>query len=186
MSIEPYQQGNLDCLCGLYAVVNSIGHCLRNSSPMNGPDCQNLFNRLVEHLRDTGILAPALTSGLSTVAISRMLGEAQSWLLKTKGVKLQRSKPFHRMSNLQYPYLINRISMHLAAPNSSVLASISGRIDHWTVIREIRPKSIMLFDSYGISRFSIQSTVVATANGNQSSNCLVPSGCFFIETTMTD
>jgi hypothetical protein len=186
VAIEPYHQGDLDHLCGLYAVVNSIGHSLRNNSPMDEPDCQKLFNRLVEHLRDTGMLARALTSGLSTAATSRMLAEAQSWLLKTKGVKLRRSKPFHRMSNLQYSDLINSISMHLAAPNTSVLASISGRMDHWTVIREISPKSIMLFDSYGISRFSIQSTVIATASGNRNSNSLVPSGCFFIETTMAD
>lgn len=186
MDIEPYHQGDLDCLCGLYAVVNSISHSLRNSSPMDGTDCHKLFNRLVEHLRDTGMLVRALTYGLSTTATNRMLGEARSWLLKTKGVKLRRSAPFHRMSNLQYSYLVNSISTHLAAPNTSVLVAISGRIDHWTVIREIRPKSIMLSDSYGTSRFSIQSTVVATAGDKQNLNCLVPSACFLIETTVTN
>jgi len=41
--IEPYQQGRLDSLCGLYAPINGARLIYADTAPLTGQSCKRLF-----------------------------------------------------------------------------------------------------------------------------------------------
>ena len=43
LMIEPYQQGKLDSLCGLYAVINAARLIYAENCPLSRQRCKNLF-----------------------------------------------------------------------------------------------------------------------------------------------
>lgn len=53
---------------------------------------------------------------------------------------------------------------HLAQPNTSVLITVDGgrRYAHWTVVKRVADVSLILFDSDGMSRVSLDHTTRAT------------------------
>lgn len=186
MNIKPYQQGNLDCLCGLYAVINSIRFSLRHCHPLRKQDCRAIYEELVDHLMDEERLADALTWGLVTPTISRLLNISERWLLETKGITVRHRKPFHNATRVRFPKMLGMLSSHLATPNTAVLVLALGRTDHWTVAHSINNKSLNLFDSSGLHRFGLHSIDSAPLEISGKTLHIVPTGLFFIEANMAN
>ena len=179
--VKPYRQGDLDCLCGLYAVINSIRFSLSQYHPLRKQDCRAIYYELIDHLEGTEYLTEALTSGLVTPEISRLLRVAEGWLLETKGITVRHRKPFHRYPRIPYSKLIGKLSSHLANPGTAVLALALGRVDHWTVAHSINRKSLRLFDSGGMHRFGLHSIHSDPPEISGKTLHLVPTGLFLIE-----
>jgi hypothetical protein len=47
------------------------------------------------------------------------------------------------------------LGRHLAEDHTSAIIGISGCLEHWSVVRAVKPKTIMLFDSSGMKRLSV-------------------------------
>ena len=60
-----YAQGELDVLCGLYAVVNAVRHSVGPVRPFRGTECVWLFGELVAYLDRTKNLTNAIINGLT-------------------------------------------------------------------------------------------------------------------------
>lgn len=178
---KPYLQGDLDCLCGLYAVINSIRFSLSQYHPLRKQDCRAIYYELIDHLEETEYLTEALTSGLVTPEVSRLLKVAERWLLETKGITVLHRKPFHKHPHISYSKLISRLSSHLANPGTAVLVLALGRVDHWTVAHSINRKSLGLLDSHGMHRFGLHSFHCDPPEISGKTLHLVPTGLFLIE-----
>ena len=55
-----------------------------------------------------------------------------------------------------------KLTEHLSQPDSAVIISLSGRIKHWTCVRQITPKALVLSDSSGIRQIARERCSIET------------------------
>jgi len=179
--VEPYQQGELDGLCGLYAIINAVNYCLRQSAALSEDDSQKLFDFLLRRLHDDDLLQRVFSTGIGTRMMARLLDDARSWLEDHKGVYLYCTRPSGHGSRHSVRQKLEVVSAHLHQRHTSVIIRAKGREDHWTVVRQINDKSILLFDSDGFQRFGRKSIEVKKVPGKRRSLYLAPAAFFLLE-----
>jgi hypothetical protein len=153
--IHPFRQGNLDGLCGIYGIINSIRWGLRHEKALTKRQSRRLYVRLIQHLEDQELLAAALETGLCIPEISQLLHAAKEWLAESD-ILLKHQKPFHRQKAIKSSTFVDCIAEAVETPNTSVLMATVGRPDHWTSVIGVDKDRLTLFDSSGFKRIGIQ------------------------------
>lgn len=72
--IKALMQGDLDCLCGLYSIVNAIRLACEPHSPLGARQIRRLFNLGLEYLNKKRKLEYALSSGTGIFHWKKMAG----------------------------------------------------------------------------------------------------------------
>jgi len=144
-----YEQGDLDFLCGLYAVVNAVRHTLGPCAPFGGRDCLWLFGRLAEQLHKDRSLARALVRGMTAVQIGLLLREGRRLVAARHGFTFDYTRPLARAPVRRIPQLKRFVRRALARPGTAVLMRFT---DHWSVVRRVTPAGLRLLDSAGYHR----------------------------------
>ncbi len=87
-------QGNLDGLCGVYAVVNAV----RNLAPtrLNGDEERELFRQLIAKLGEERRLEDALCNGMTVQPLGRLIDSADEFLQINRGHRLSRQLAFRQ------------------------------------------------------------------------------------------
>lgn len=158
VKLRPYLQGNLDSLCGIYALINAIRWALRNELPSaKGPPWEELFRKLTNHaVKEMGHL-DLPTSGLSLYAMIGLTHVARAYVSEELNIELLFRRPFAIKKPTQADQTIESISRHLQQPNSAALAAVYGKLNHWSVITQVDDKQAQLFDSERIKYLPITS-----------------------------
>jgi hypothetical protein len=143
LTIEPYRQGELDSLCGIYAVINAIyGLC----PEMDGDLAETLFRKLIKSLGDH-IERPIgpLYDGLPQSAVESLIRVGAQEIRRELEIKLKASayKPLRKPSLGQ---LWDDLRSHVHRRQVAILG-LSGVEEHWTVAYAVSDKLIRLFDS---------------------------------------
>src|ERR1700679_470146 len=93
--IAPFMQGDLDCLCGAYAIVHAILVAANNCRERQGAEKlplpkieptsgQLIFGHLVRALAKKS-LAHQILNGMSASRLRRLLSTASDWLKRNHG-----------------------------------------------------------------------------------------------------
>jgi len=146
MRVLHRQQGQLDCLCGLYSIVNAITEINPN---LSNKDAEQLFKALCTYLKGEGLLFEALTEGCYIPLISKMLHVAKNWLEARHSRSMVWRKPFHKNSAALPSEVFDVIGGYLGEKDGTCITGFEGKISHWTVISAISPKRLSLLDSDG-------------------------------------
>jgi hypothetical protein len=156
VALAPYQQGELDALCGLYAIINATRLALSPTRCMKSADFGHFFNFLIGRLHADRMLLYAITGGLSPMVVSRLLVKADRWLGRRFGVTLQYERPHYLKPNASRTRVVRSIARHLAEPNTSAIVVLDGgeRYWHWSVVKKVTTASLILFDADGMKRVS--------------------------------
>lgn len=158
-------QGNLDGLCGVYAVVNSV----RNMSPkrLNGEEEKELFRQLIARLGEESRLEDALCNGITVQPLGRLIDCASSFLQTKQGNRLNRNLAFRGApEGLQHFW--KTISTHLGDNGpGSVILGLGGKHNHWTCIGTMSENAITLIDSDGIRRLQRKHCTVSDVSGSR-------------------
>lgn len=170
-------QGNLDGLCGVYAVVNSV----RNMNPkkLNGDLEKELFRKLIGTLGEEDRLEDALCNGMTVQPLGRLIDAASSFLQTAYGTRLGRKLAFRKVpEGLQqfWEAIVEHLGEH--GPGS-VLLGLGGKHDHWTCVGTISENTIMLIDSDGIRRILRKHCTIADAKGARH-HVLWPTQTYFL------
>lgn len=163
-----YRQGQLDSLCGIYAVINSTKAMAdRNAVRISRDECQALFVLLCEVLADDGRLAVALTRGTWIRTVQKMARAAHQWAGERHGLCLRSVRAFNTEPRGLEEYW-SQVQAHAQRFGSgSVLLGMGGRHDHWSCIRSMNERTISLVDSAGIQRLHRDRCTIATAAGRR-------------------
>lgn len=141
------RQGELDALCGLYAIVNAlevVGVRGRRSSLHS-----SLFRRLVasvgeDHLRD------AIWHGISTDDLIAAAQKAFRWLHRRYRVKLMAKRAFARKPPTSSDAFFNWLDAAMAEPRQGVIINfVMPWTDHWAVAVRRQGFMLVLRDSSG-------------------------------------
>lgn len=149
ISVEPWQQGELDLLCGVYAVLNGI----KTAAPMHASiksQWDDIFYAIACKLEDDAASFNILSYGLNRRSLGIALRAAGDWLESNSGSQLFVSWPFYSSPTVKAESVLMRLQDHLSVPNTAAIVCVSGRIDHWTVVTDVTARRVRLFDSIGM------------------------------------
>jgi len=158
--MEPFQQGALDCTCGLYAVINAIRLAVGDNRLASAESCLGLYYSFIQTLEHKQSVVFALQEGLSTQMISALLHTAKVHLRANMGLKLDWQKPFHNRPTQNLGPVLTLISTHRSRGGSVILGT-EGKHDHWTVVQKVTSKSLMLADSNNLKSFAVSKICIA-------------------------
>jgi hypothetical protein len=162
---KPFEQGDLDGLCGVYAVVNAARLAAHPHRRLPAAECRGLFAALLAELAEEGRLRGFVAAGLGNRVLARLLRRAGQWLRKRHGLALEVRRPFAKRDQPGPEACLRALAEHLARPGT---AAIVGSDEHWTVVRAVTPKRLLLADSDGRRHFAAAVSPDAAGAGSAS------------------
>ncbi|MBA4492113.1 hypothetical protein [Paracoccus sp. S1E-3] len=143
----PYRQGDLDGLCGLYAVINAFAAVLAHTAPLSRPEARLLFGAGIAWLEGRKQLRAVAIGGMEdelVFALARHMAESlQKWLGRTVDVSRPRPGAWRRKA------LLAIIDAALD-DGHVVIAGLGHTHEHVSVIVGRTPSRYMLNDSDGL------------------------------------
>ena len=170
--MKPFQQGDLDGLCGLYATINAAKLIGKRISTDAGSKV--LLDAALTINKKT---IEFITDGTTTLDITRILRDTIC-----DEFAIRRSKPFHSRSNVSLDEFWETlcIFLHSKPSRAAIIVIENSRYSHWTVVKEITSKRLILFDS-GKGVFLNRKQCSTTSLSLNISTLIFPSSTFFLE-----
>lgn len=148
-ALEPFLQGELDGLCGPYAIINGIRLALGPEQQMPDAAWLDMFGGMLKEVSKRYRRSDLCAVGLET----QHLMTALRWALKTmereQGIQVKYHRPFVNAGRPRVPAVLDGLRRCQQLPNTSIILGIGGPLDHWTVIRNVGDHFIRFFDSSG-------------------------------------
>ena len=143
-----YRQGDLDGLCGVYAVVNALRHVLQ----LPDEQCHKVFEKLIKALeQNSRCLHQPLLRGICFRQLKQLVMVASQCRLK--GQKLTFATRPLRLKRQQrtLPHLWTALDEEVG-PTCVAIVGLAGITNHWCVVSRVTPKTLWLLDSSGQTR----------------------------------
>src|SRR3954454_18565076 len=128
-----------------YAVVNAVRLAALPHRKLRRTACATLFGDLVDELAEAGRLRDRVTRGMGVGKVARLLRRAKQWLELEYEIGLKVRRPFRKGEELDPGACLRLLAEHL---DQGGTAAIVGTEDHWTVVRAVRGKRLLLADSH--------------------------------------
>lgn len=147
--LRPLQQGDLDYLCGVYAIVNALRLAVGRGRGLDSGAWDQLFRQLVLRLDQNGLMHEAMTWGLGVRRVWRLSKMVAAYLDRSHGVAVRVSRPLKGLHDLDGPGVFGWLEMNAGQPATAVVVGIDGVWDqqHWTVVRSAAAQVLSLYDS---------------------------------------
>ncbi|MHB0872966.1 MAG: hypothetical protein ACYC2J_02420 [Acidithiobacillus ferrooxidans] len=153
--LSPFEQGGLDSLCGIYSLINAGQIVNKNANS------ERLFRSVISYLARNNKLQDTLISGMLFKGIKELVDNifAAIWKYEIKyaGVPTPELDVFWR----EMRRFLN------GDPKKAIVVGLSGTHDHWTVIKEISDKRLVLHDSDGLCYLSRKHCTTGCVTGPQ-------------------
>ena len=173
MNRNPFQQGNLDGLCGIYSIVNAS----LMVNKQNTINAKSQFEQLINLLHEKNLLIQAMTEGLFYKNMKEILEDRD-----VKKLLPKTSIPFNGVKTPRLQEFWATTSEFINDTDNSrgvVIIGIAGFHDHWTVVSEINANAMTLQDSSGLKRLNRRNCT--THHGTSSRrHILKPAQSFFL------
>lgn len=142
--LKPFRQGDLDSLCGLYAVLNATRLLC---SELDYEGSRFLFRQLAETLTAKRVTAfETVAWGIETPTVMALIQSARRYVREVLDVRLN-LEPFKSARKTLTIGYVWRALMSRLNQGWIAIIGISGRHNHWTVAQRATAKSMRLFDS---------------------------------------
>lgn len=152
---RPYQQGNLDGLCGLYATINAIRLAYRPFGRFNQDKIDTVFEALLDLIDTRWGLRQVITTGLEEdqmqvlihhgLRLASLQTHRRFWKCRKSLQAIERAKD-------NWLPIVGVLSVF---PANALIVGITGRLSHWSVLAEVTRKVFILNDSDALKRLSI-------------------------------
>lgn len=145
--ISPFAQGDLDHLCGVYAIINALRLIRQPLAPMSLAKSRQLFDDAIGFLSSRNILQTALVNGIS----------ARNWkllaaFLASRASTTQFAIDVGVFSGKKSTRAIMQCIDDSMANGWPILLHLGRRHQHYTVIVASTPHNIILCDSWRLLR----------------------------------
>src|ERR1700680_3492325 len=130
-SLRPFRQGELDGLCGVYAIINAVRFALRSDTKLQDYDWSALFAELLVAADDVAGATAVTTSGITPHPLRSLLKPAAAYLSNYHGLDLIAFRPVKALAPRTTPQTLTYLQTHLSLPRSAALVEVGGHIHHW-------------------------------------------------------
>ena len=158
--LQPYRQGRLDGLCGVYALINA----LRLLCPrLDEDDCERAFCALIRaRARQAASPLIVISGGLSRRELLQLIGPWQRFVAREFGITLSVSRL--KVSEPSLRGIWRGLCRALDGKRSVAILGLDGAERHWTVAHAATKRTLRVADSCGLRViFRAQCTVGRTS-----------------------
>jgi hypothetical protein len=121
---RPLRQGDLDGLCGAYAVVNAVRLAALPYRRLRHAACAALFAELAE----AGRLRAFVTDGMGAGRVARLLRRARVWLDVEFDLRLKLSRPFREGGEPDPEACLQLLAGHLGRGGTAAIVGTRRRL----------------------------------------------------------
>lgn len=157
--IAPLKQGDLDGLCGLYAVINAARIVIHPYRTFHRPHATRLFERGLIVLSGARRIKATMLIGMYDPLWIKLADAVLDEAGYLAGGVIVRTAILVDHAHLDTRDAIRAIRRNLKA-GRPVLLTLAGRYRHWTVIVGYGPRTFTLFDSSSYRRILLRSIVL--------------------------
>jgi len=144
MNGEPFRQGHLDGLCGLYAIVNALD-ILRDGGLTHSEDeAHRIMRALVDAIPER--FPKAIWDGTKVQHIRRMLVAADAFARKRYKFGVDWSEPFLRRDFASASAYLAALREQLDGGHVAIVG-LAPPWDHWTLVRKAHEDGLDRVDS---------------------------------------
>lgn len=169
-----FNQGDLDSLCGVYSLVNAE-RMINKTSEQKSRDLFGLIINCLDSLPNS--LSAVLIGGMLRKHIKLILDDVLSDWITYRGL------PFDGVENPDlstfWEAMMHFIDRNENVTNKVILLSLTGKHDHWTVVKKISEKQIQLIDSDGLRTINRRNCTTSYQIGCRH-HVLCPAQTFFL------
>lgn len=133
--MKELQQGELDCLCGIYSIINAV-YFVSNKKIKRKP----LFNQLLLAYMNNWGIYDLLTNGLDLNQMKYLLNHT---------VKIHKQIKIEHPNIRLHSKIPSLISSHLKKQSNAIVLFSTNY--HWSLIKGYDNEKLSLFDSCGIN-----------------------------------
>ena len=173
--MEPYEQGALDSLCGVYSIINATRRVIK----INGDQASELFGEIIGFLDKKWGLKRVMLEGISLHDISQILND----IINSK-YPIESKAPFWHLPDTTLDTFWKDMMNYYVEANTSILIGVGGVYDHWTVVESISNNQIRLFDSYKIKRLDRRKCTTQKSTSKRMHQ-LYPTHTYFLRRTVS-
>ena len=156
-SIEPYYHGQLDGLCGLYAVINALRLvALGYRAPLTTDGVEALFRTGAAWLDAKQSLCDAVGQGIGWRRWLKLVFMLSAAAGRDIGGEIFLQLPFKGVQDLTPGFFVC-VAREAVRDRKAVLVLLRGRYNHFTVICGVSETRLRLFDSHGYRWINIKS-----------------------------
>lgn len=143
----PYQQGDLNSLCGLYALINAIRVVHAPVYPLPGNTSRNLFGAGATALVADGRTRHALHQGMTAGQQYRL---ARALMQTPLLSRLPPLRLLEKRPELRTTAGLEKFVRKTVRRGAVLLVCLEGRLSHHTVVTGVSDQRLMLCDSIGM------------------------------------
>lgn len=146
-NFEPFVQGDLDGLCGLYASVNGFNNV--RGVDLSPDDLQGTFKSGLQYLDkvNKGGAIRAITTGINGVTLQKLLPFLADRLSRTTEYAFRVESMRNRISTLKGTW---ETLEAYTSRGSVIVMAVSGDKCHWTCVTHVTPRRLWCCDSDGL------------------------------------
>jgi hypothetical protein len=144
--LEPYQQGQLDYHCGLYAAINGLRLTLATVNPLDRGQCVRLFRRGVAYLNERSKLPSGTRPGLTVGLWHQLVFDLASQASIMAAATVHPCRPFYRRRGVSLDDVFT-LTEAMIDRRSPILLLLEATQRHFSVISGYAPTRLRLFDS---------------------------------------
>ncbi|MER8895941.1 hypothetical protein [Mesorhizobium sp. M0676] len=122
---------------------------------------QYLFVALLESVDQSVGAAHAASNGIDTQPLRYLLKAAILHLATEHDLTIRAKSMLGRDEQPCFEEILRRLGDWVGQPGQAVVLSVFGSLNHWTVVRRISRSSLVLFDSSGYARISLEACRMA-------------------------
>lgn len=158
--MRPHRQGELDALCGIYALINGFAHAAR-ADPIAYFPKKKLFTHLIERATEWRGDASFICDGLSHEEMRYLAKQAVRFIdrkghaFSTTSARKLMAQPFpkHGDGNARGGWLKEAAEL----TNCAVILDINTPwLSHWSVLAGVEGNRVNLFDSMGMRAVDVE------------------------------
>lgn len=144
--VMPFKQGELDGLCGVYAVINALRLALATTRPMSRAEAESLFHAGAAVIELHGQMGSATICGVSQKLWRRIIAKLTTDAAEFAVSAVRARWPFRRRPAVTRTEVFGVIEAAIDQRHP-VLVALSGAHSHYTVICGYSAARFILFDS---------------------------------------
>lgn len=149
MAQDPYRQGQLDGLCGLYSAVNALALLTARGRPLSRKRCQQLFACGLRFVEAHDALGQVVRQGIKPQLWFDTIRAMAADVERRQSVTLDVRRPFVRHPEVGWTQL--RQAIETAVDGDAVaLVQLLGALNHYSVISAHTARRFVLHDSTGL------------------------------------
>lgn len=185
LNMKPYNQGNVDFFCSIYAIINSIRRSLGKYHRFTFKEGCRFYQYMIQYLYDNNVFIEVLYNGCTHELMQDLLGVAKKYLKDNYNLNLHYKRPFMN-KDISLNHAINILGKYLSKKHSSAIMRFYNTDvwDHYSVVEKktLTTHKLKLFDSYFYPYIDIRHSTFASYK-NDKLNHISKEGIIFIRIT---